>query len=88
MSLAVMTMATNIEEQCLIAREFSLIAHEGKLNGSSAIKTIEYVIFWSLANRHWKRVFERLVELIEPMPPCDLIRVADVIRLGDSNDRL
>lgn len=86
MSLAVMAMATSYEEQCLIAREFSLIAHEGKLNGFSAIKTIEYVIFGSLANRHWTRVFERLAELIEPMPPCDLIRVADVIRLGDRDE--
>lgn len=86
MSLAVMAMATNIEEQCLIAREFNLIAHEGGLNGYSAIKTIGYVIFGSLANRHWKRVFERLAELIEPMSPCDLIRVADVIRLGDSDE--
>lgn len=83
-----MTMATNIEEQCLIAREFNLIAHEGGLNGYSAIKTIEYVIFGSQANRHWTRIFKRLAELIEPMPPCDLIRVADVIRLGDDNDRV
>lgn len=81
-----MPVATNIEEQCLIAREFNLIAHEGGLNGYSAIKTIEYVIFGSLANRHWKRIFKRLAELIEPMPPCDLIRVADVIRLGDRDE--